>query len=142
MHLKDVLERLPIQSFLTYTYVCVDIFFLVSNSNEEPWSSLVEGDEQLDQPNSQTTMELCHACVAEIFLGVNRNTTAFCLGRYSLHFLLLKSSILIFHSMSQCQYCYRLLKLPSKLIVSCPLCGTLNVSILSLRAQCTYVWFP
>ena len=69
MHLKDVLERLPIQSFLTYTYVCVDIFFLVSNSNEEPWSSLVEGDEQLDQPNSQTTMELCHVCVAD-FLGV------------------------------------------------------------------------
>ena len=28
------------------------------------WSSLVEGDEQLDQRNSQTTMELCHACVA------------------------------------------------------------------------------
>ena len=28
------------------------------------WSSLVEGDEQLDRPNSQTTMELCHACVA------------------------------------------------------------------------------
>ena len=29
-----------------------------------PWSSLVEGDEQVDQPNSQTTMELCHARVA------------------------------------------------------------------------------
>ena len=28
------------------------------------WSSLVEGDEQLDWPNSQTAMELCHACVA------------------------------------------------------------------------------
>ena len=28
------------------------------------WSSLVEGDEQLDCPNSQTTMELWHACVA------------------------------------------------------------------------------
>ena len=26
-----------------------------------PWSSLVEGDEQLDWPNSQKTMELCHA---------------------------------------------------------------------------------
>ena len=25
------------------------------------WSSLVEGDEQLDRPNSQTTMEYCHA---------------------------------------------------------------------------------
>ena len=30
----------------------------------KPWSSLVEGDEQLDRPNSQTTMECCHACVA------------------------------------------------------------------------------
>ena len=26
-------------------------------------SSLIEGDEQLDWPNSQTTMEFCHACV-------------------------------------------------------------------------------
>ena len=30
----------------------------------EHWSSLVEVDDQLDRPNSQTTMELCHACVA------------------------------------------------------------------------------
>ena len=29
-----------------------------------PWSSLVEGDEQVDRPNSQTTMESCHACDA------------------------------------------------------------------------------
>ena len=28
------------------------------------WSSVVEGDDQLDWPNSQTTLELCHACVA------------------------------------------------------------------------------
>ena len=27
-------------------------------------SSLVEGDEQLDRPNSQTTMEFCHSCAA------------------------------------------------------------------------------
>ena len=27
------------------------------------WSSLVEGDEQQDWPNSQTCMNLCHACV-------------------------------------------------------------------------------
>ena len=33
-----------------------------------PWSSLVEGDEQLDQPNSQTCMEWCHASAAYIFL--------------------------------------------------------------------------
>ena len=29
-----------------------------------PWSSLVEGDEQLDWANKQTTLKLCHACVA------------------------------------------------------------------------------
>ena len=28
-----------------------------------PRSLLVEGDEQLDRSNSQTTMELCHASV-------------------------------------------------------------------------------
>ena len=28
------------------------------------WSSLEEGDEQLELPNSQTIMEICHACVA------------------------------------------------------------------------------
>ena len=28
----------------------------------DPWNSLVEVDEQLDWPNSQTLMELCHAC--------------------------------------------------------------------------------
>ena len=58
----------------------------------EAWSSLVEGDEQLDQPNSQTTMELCNACVEEFF-GLNINTTAFCLGRSSLYLLLQKSSM-------------------------------------------------
>ena len=29
----------------------------------DPWSSLVEEDEQPDQPNSQTTMEFCHSCL-------------------------------------------------------------------------------
>ena len=29
----------------------------------DPWSSLVEGDEQLDRPNSQKFTKLCHACV-------------------------------------------------------------------------------
>ena len=50
-------------------------------------SLLLEGDEQLDRPNSQTTMELCHACVT-YFFGFNINTTAFCFGRYSPHILL------------------------------------------------------
>ena len=29
-----------------------------------PWSSLAEGDEQLDRPNSQTCMECCRTCAA------------------------------------------------------------------------------
>ena len=41
-----------------------------------PWSSLEEGDEQLDRPNSQTCIEYCH-------------TTAYHLGRWSLHLLIL-----------------------------------------------------
>ena len=52
---------------------------MLPNSNllkPRPWSSLEEGDEQLDQPNSQTTFELCHACI-EYFFGFNINTTAF-----------------------------------------------------------------
>ena len=36
----------------------------MSEKSALAWSSIEEGDEQLDQPNSQTTMELCHACVA------------------------------------------------------------------------------
>ena len=42
------------------------------------FSSLGVGDGQLDRPNSQiTTMELCHACVADFF-GLDINPTAFC----------------------------------------------------------------
>ena len=53
-----------------------DIFYVLSVSNllnkmggyvtidTVPWSSLVEEDEQLDRPNSKTSMQLCHACVA------------------------------------------------------------------------------
>ena len=29
-----------------------------------PFAFSLKGDEQLDRPNSQTTMELCHACAA------------------------------------------------------------------------------
>ena len=56
------------------------------------WNSLVEGDEQPDWPNSQSSMECCHAC-ATYFLGFVKNTTAYHLGRYSLQLLLLKSSM-------------------------------------------------
>ena len=56
-----------------------------------PWSSVLEGDEQLDRQNSQMSLECCHACVAKFF-GFVINTTAYHLGRYSLHSPLLKSS--------------------------------------------------
>ena len=61
----------------------------------ETWSSLVEGDEQADRPQSQTSMECCRACVAAYFWGVVINTTAYHLGRYSIHLLLLKSSMIL-----------------------------------------------
>ena len=66
---------------------------LFISTSAEPWSSLPERDELLYRPNSQTTMELCHACVLHNFFRFNINTTAFCLGRSSLHLLLLKSSM-------------------------------------------------
>ena len=58
-----------------------------------PWSSLVEGDEQLDRPNSQTILNYAMHVLHKIF-GFNINTTAFCLGRSSIHLLLLKSSMI------------------------------------------------
>ena len=56
------------------------------------WSSLVEGDEQLIGPTvKQLWNYVMH--VLHNFFGLNVNTTAFCLGRSSLHLLLLKSSM-------------------------------------------------
>ena len=52
---------------------------------EEAWSSLVEGDEQLDRPASQTCMEYCHVGMCCIMFFGFYNTTAYHLGRYSLH---------------------------------------------------------
>ena len=46
-----------------------------------------EGDEQLDRPDNQTCMESCHVCAANFFRFFI-NTTAYHLGRYSLHLLL------------------------------------------------------
>ena len=66
------------------------------------WSSLGEGDEQLDRPNSQTTLELCHACV--VFM-LNLKNFDFCLGQSSLHLLLLKSSMVKHIWMLQCMCC-------------------------------------
>ena len=46
-------------------------------------------------PQSKS-MEFCHAWCMHVlhnFWGVDINTTAFCLGQYSLHLLLLKSSM-------------------------------------------------
>ena len=41
-----------------------DLVVQYQGSLTKPWSSLVGGDEQLDWPNSQTTMELRHPSVA------------------------------------------------------------------------------
>ena len=56
------------------------------------WSSLAEGDEQLDRANSQTCMECCRV-FAEHFYGFLKNPTAYHMGKCSLHFLQPKSSI-------------------------------------------------
>ena len=40
-----------------------------SNYSIQPWNSLVENDEKLDWPNSQTNMELCCAWVAHFWGG-------------------------------------------------------------------------
>ena len=80
----------------------------------------------MDRPNSQTTRELYHACVASFF-GFNMNTTAFCLGRYSLHLLLLKSSManLINHTAAAGSLKYQS-KVPTRLIF--------------YHAQCAQIW--
>ena len=72
------------------------IFFIFpQHATIHSWSYLVEGDEQLDWPNSQTTLEFWH--VLHNFFGYVQNTTAFCLARSSLHLLLLKSSMIHLH---------------------------------------------
>ena len=55
----------------------------------DPWSSLVEGDEQLDRPTVQQLLNYAMH-VLHNFLGFRINKTAFCLGRYSLYLLLSK----------------------------------------------------
>jgi len=52
--------------------------------SDRPWSSLVEGDEQLDRPNSQTWWNDAKHRL-HIFGGFHLNTTAYHLGRYSIH---------------------------------------------------------
>ena len=40
-----------------------------------PWSSLAEGDEQLDWPKSQTIIELYHVCVAYFVLICHKHNS-------------------------------------------------------------------
>ena len=61
-------------------------------TTKEPRSSLGEGDEQLDRRSRQTSMEFAMHVLRKFF-RFNINTTAFCLGRSSLHLLPLKSSM-------------------------------------------------
>ena len=59
---------------------------------ERAWISLVEGDEQLDRPKSQTSMEICMHMLHNFF-GFVLNTAAYHFGQYILHLLPLKSSV-------------------------------------------------
>ena len=117
---------------------------LKSYSNKK-MSSWVDGDEQLDRPNSQTTM----CCI--IIVGFNIHTTAFCFGRSSLHLLLLKS---LWPMPMAIAKCIRLLlqsffgsserknvalKRPCKRSVNCPL---ETVTVVSLyKAAISYIFF-
>ena len=55
------------------------------------WSSLVEGDEHLDWPNSQRTMELCHTFIVYYF-WVEQKHYSFLLGPLQPSSPLLKSN--------------------------------------------------
>ena len=37
------------------------------NDWDKAWCSLVEGDEQMDWPKSQTSIKCCHACATYFF---------------------------------------------------------------------------
>ena len=57
---------------------------------------MLEGDEQLDRPKCEACMECCHACAALYFWSVT-NATAYHLGRYSLHLLVLLMTSMVTH---------------------------------------------
>ena len=42
----------------------MSIYGSFQNGKDKPWSSLVEGDEQLARPISQACMKQCHTCAA------------------------------------------------------------------------------
>ena len=56
-------------SFKKLLYKTIKIPQSGHTAQDLPWSSLVNGDEQLDPPKSQTTPELCQECVAYFFWG-------------------------------------------------------------------------
>ena len=90
--LRYLLVMARICNFLLKIYSYAIRLLSYNNYIVKSWSSLVEGDEQLDRPNSQTCMECCHACAVS-FLGFAINTTAYHLCQFNLHLLLPKSSM-------------------------------------------------
>ena len=52
MHLNFAVAKIPIYVFKAEK---------MANLGTRSWSSIVEGDEQMDWPKSQTSMECCHA---------------------------------------------------------------------------------
>ena len=79
---------------------CIPLARDLSDKSENKFSKIIPhlpfyARLQLRTP-SQKSMEFCHAWCMHVlhnFWGVDINTTAFCLGQYSLHLLLLKSSM-------------------------------------------------
>ena len=59
----------------------------------EAWSSLGEGDEQPDHPQQSNMFGKLPCMCSVIYFELVTNTTAYRLGWYSLHLLLLKSSM-------------------------------------------------
>ena len=84
--LKWLLHFLASQNAKNY------IVYFLYRIGPKSWSYLVEGDGQLDRPNSQTRMEWCHAWAA-YFWSVSYKNTACYLGQFSFYLLLLKSSM-------------------------------------------------
>ena len=80
-----------IQTYLWHLLRLSCSFAINLELSTKPSSSSVEGDEQPDRPNMSGKLPcMC----SKFYFGFVTNTTAYRLGRYSLHLLLLKSSII------------------------------------------------
>ena len=74
--------------------MCESYYLYGADESTKQWSSLVEGDEQPDRSNMKICLDCCHASAAKFILGSSQIQLLTALGRYGLHLLLLKSSII------------------------------------------------